>query len=90
MRFSRLVLIVVAALPLGVCFMTAEEVAADNAVRDDAACRHDGLKSGTPAYAKCREDIKNRRAMQDMAMRIGMQNQQWTMQQMSTRAMMGH
>ena len=90
MRFSRLVLIVAAALPLGACFMTAEEVAADNARRDDAACRHDGLKPGTPGYAKCREDIKSRRGMADMAAQIGMQNDMWAMQAMSNRAMMGH
>jgi hypothetical protein len=90
MRFSRLMLIIVAALPLGACFMTAEQIAADNAVRDDAHCRSAGLKPGTPAYAKCREDIKNRRAMSDMAARIGMQNDMWAMQQMSNRAMMGH
>jgi hypothetical protein len=89
MRFSRLVLIVVAALPLGACFMTAEEIAARDAAYDDAHCRNAGLKPGTQAYAQCREDMKNRRAMQDMAMRIGAQNQQWTMQQMSNRAMMG-
>ena len=90
MRFSRLVLIVVTALPLGACFMTAEQIAADNAVRDDAACRDAGLKRGTPAYAKCREDIKGRRAMADMAAQIGMQNDMWAMQAMSNRAMMGH
>jgi hypothetical protein len=90
MRFSRLALIVVAALPLGACFMTAEQIAADNAARDDAQCRSAGLKPGTPAYAKCREDINNRRAMSDMAARIGMQNDMWAMQQMSNRAMMGH
>jgi hypothetical protein len=82
------VVIVAAALPLGACFMTAEEVAADNARRDDAACRHDGLKPGTPAYAKCREDMKNRRAMSDTAMRIGAQNQQWSMQEMNSSMMM--
>ena len=84
MRFSRILLIVAAALPLGACFMTAEQIAAD----DDAACRHDGLKRGTPAYAQCRETIKNRRAMSDMTARIGMQNQIWSMQQMNTSMMM--
>ena len=86
MRFSGILLIVAAALPLGACFMTAEQIAAD----DDAACRHDGLKRGTPAYAQCREDIKNRRAMSDMAARIGMQNQMWSMQEMNTQMMMRH
>lgn len=84
MRFSQLVLVVVAALPLCACFMTAEEVAAD----DDARCRGAGLKRGTAAYAKCRDDITNRRAMQDMAMRIGAQNQIWSMQEMNTQMMM--
>jgi hypothetical protein len=84
MRFSRLLLVVVAALPLCACFMTAEEIAAN----DDARCRSAGLKPGTPAYAKCREDIRNRRAMSDMAMRIGAQNQIWSMQEMNTQMMM--
>jgi len=86
MRFSSILLIATAVLPLGACFMTAEQIAAD----DDAACRHHGLKRGTPAYAQCREDIKNRRAMSDMAARIGMQNQMWSMQQMNTQMMMRH
>ena len=86
MRFSRLLLIIATALPLSACLtaMTAEEIAA----HDDAACRDAGLKRGTPAYAKCREDIKNRRAMSDTAMRIGAQNQQWSMQEMNTSMMM--
>jgi len=50
MRFSRLLLVVAAALPLGACFVTHEEIAAN----DDAACRSAGLKPGTPAYIKSR------------------------------------
>jgi hypothetical protein len=88
MRFSRILLVVAAVLPLGACFQTAEEVAARDAAYDDAQCRDMGLKRGTLAYAKCREDIKNRRAMSDMAMRIGQQNQQWSMQQMNQSMMM--
>jgi hypothetical protein len=88
MRFSRFLLIVAVALPLCACFRTAEEVAAIDAAQDDAACRHDGMKPGTPAYAKCREDKKNRRAMSDMAMQIGAQNQQWSMQEMNRSMMM--
>src|SRR5262245_46601180 len=86
MRFSRLLLIVAVALPLGACFhtLTPEEVAAE----DDAACRSAGLKPGTPPYAKCREDMKSRRAMSDTAARIGMQNQQWAMQDMNRSMMM--
>jgi hypothetical protein len=84
MRFSRLLLAVVAALPLCACFMTAEEIAAN----DDARCRSARLKPGTQAYAKCQEDIKNRRAMSDTAMRIGVQNQIWSMQEMNTQQMM--
>jgi hypothetical protein len=30
------------------------------AANDDAACRSAGAKPGTPAYAKCLEDRKNR------------------------------
>jgi len=84
MRFSRLLLVVVATLPLCACFMTAEEIAAN----DDARCRSAGLKPETPAYARCREDIKNRQAMSEMAMRIGAQNQIWSMQGMNTQMMM--
>jgi len=83
-HFSRLLLVVAAALPLSACFLTAEQIAAN----DDVHCRSAGLKPGTPAYAKCREDIKNRQAMSDMAARIGMQNQMWSMQQMNTQMMM--
>jgi len=72
----RVLLVVAAALSLGGCFVTAEQIAAD----DDAACRSAGAKRGTPAYAKCREDISNRRRMSEMAARIGMQNQIWSLQ----------
>jgi hypothetical protein len=54
MRFSRLLLVVAAALPLCACFMTPEEIAAN----DDADCRSAGLKPGTQAYAKCRGEHK--------------------------------
>ena len=89
MRFSRLLLIVAVALPLCACFKTAEEVASIDAAHDDAACRHDGLKPGTPAYAKCREDMNSRRGMADMAAQIGRQNDIWAMQSMN-RTMMMH
>jgi hypothetical protein len=60
--FSRLLLIVAVTLPMGVC-LTAEEQARETAASDDAACRDAGTKPGTPAYAKCREDMSNRRHM---------------------------
>jgi hypothetical protein len=53
--------------------MTTREIEAN----DDAMCRNAGTKPGTPAYAKCREDISNQR---QMAARIGMQNQMWSLQ----------
>jgi len=84
MHFCRLLLVVAAALPLGACFLTAKQIGANH----DAACRSAGLKPETPAYAKCREEIKNRQALSDMAARIGMQNQMWSMQQMNTQMMM--
>jgi hypothetical protein len=85
-QFSRLLLVVAAALPLGACFVTAEEIAAN----DDAACRSAGLKPGTPAYAKCREDRSNLRFAQNMEAQA-MQRQMWAMQQMNTQMMMrGH
>jgi len=73
MRFSRLLLVVAAALPLSACFTTAEQIAAD----DDAACRSAGLKRGTPAYAQCLDNVSSQR---QMAARIGMQNQMWSLQ----------
>jgi hypothetical protein len=79
MRFSRLLLIVALTLPVGAC-LTAEEQARETAASDDAACRDTGTKPGTPAYAKCREDMSNRRHMSQMAARIGMQNQMWSLQ----------
>jgi hypothetical protein len=75
---SRLLLIVVLTLPMGACATTAEQVQQTEA-RDDAACREAGTKPGTPAYTKCREDISNRRHMSEMAARIGMQNQMWSL-----------
>ncbi len=67
MRFSRLVLIVAAALPLGACFMTAEQIAARDAADDDAACRSAGLKPATPAFAKCLDDRSRMRVAQAQA-----------------------
>ena len=78
-HFSRMLLIVAAALPLCAC-MTAAEQARQIEVSDDAACRDAGTKRGTPAYAKCREDMSNQRHMSEVAARIGMQNQIWSLQ----------
>ena len=78
-HFLRLPLIVAAALPLGAC-MTAAEQARQIEASDDAACRDAGTKRETPAYAKCREDMSNRRHMSEVAARIGMQNQIWSLQ----------
>ena len=86
MHFSRLVLVVAAALPLGACFMTAEQIAAN----DDAACRSAALKPGTPAYVKCREDRSRLRFAQGIEAQA-MQREMWTLQQMNTQLMMrGH
>jgi hypothetical protein len=88
--FSRLLLIVVVTLPMGAC-LTAQEQARETAARDDAHCRDAGTKPGTPAYTKCLEDTSNRRNMSEMAMRIGMQNQIWSQQEMTrNQMMMGH
>ena len=89
-HFSRLLLIVGLTLPIGGC-LTAAEQPREIAASDDAACRDAGTKPGTPAYAKCREDMSNRRQMSQMAARIGMQNQIWSQQEMMThQMMMGH
>jgi hypothetical protein len=86
MYFSRLLLVVAAALPLGACFLTAEQIAAN----DDAACRSAGLKPGTPAYVKCREDRSNLRFAQNVEAQA-MQRQMWWMNQQNTQLMMrGH
>jgi hypothetical protein len=89
MRFSRLLLIVAVTLPMGAC-LTAAEQAQEIAASDDAACRDAGTKPGTPAYAKCREDMSNRRNMSQMAARIGMQNQIWSQQEMMRQDMFRH
>jgi hypothetical protein len=76
MHFSRLLLIVAAALPLSACFMTAEEIAAN----DHAVCRSAGLKPGTPAYVRCREDRTRLRVSQIEADRA-QQRMFWAMHQ---------
>jgi hypothetical protein len=83
MHFSRLLLVVAAALPLGACFVTAEQIAAN----DDAACRSAGLKPGTPVYAKCRDDRSRMRFAQSIEDQA-MQRQMWWMQQQNTQMMM--
>jgi hypothetical protein len=84
-HFSRLLLVVAAALPLGACFMTAEQIAAN----DDAACRSAG-KPGTPAYAKCRDDRTRMRMAQNIEAQA-MQRQMYIMNQSATQSFMrGH
>jgi hypothetical protein len=75
-------LIVALTLPICAC-STAAERAREVEASDDAACRDAGTKPGTPAYAKCREDMSNRRQMSQMAARIGLQNQQSSLVQWS-------
>jgi len=83
MPFSRLLMIVAVALPLSACFTTAEQIAAD----DDAACRSAGLKPGTPAYAKCREDRIGDRNMRQMNSSLNESNQSSRMNQAVIRSM---
>jgi hypothetical protein len=84
-HFSRLLLVVAAALPLGACFMTAEQIATN----DDAACRSAG-KPGTPAYAKCRDDRTRMRMAQNIEAQA-MQRQMYIMNQSATQSFMrGH
>ena len=68
-RFS-LLLIAAVMLALGAC-MSPVDIAAS----DDAACRSTGAKPGTPPYAKCLEDRKDRR-------RRAQQEAQWAQQRM--------
>lgn len=89
MRFSWLLLVVAVGLPLGACFMTTEQIAAD----DDAACRSAGLKRGTPAYVQCRDDrtrvrVSQQAAVQQQMWAMDRMNQQ--MMQMNTQQMMRH
>jgi hypothetical protein len=83
MCFSRLLVIVAVELPLSAC-VTAEQIAAN----DDAACRSAGLKPGTPAYAKCREDRTRQAQTQQMFSSRNQANQLQMQQQ--TMMMMRH
>jgi hypothetical protein len=86
MHLARLLLIVLAALPLGAC-MTAAEQAREIAANDDAACRSAGLKPGTLDYAKCRQD-RTRQASQQMFSALNQADQLQMQQQ--TMMMMRH
>jgi hypothetical protein len=88
--FPRLLLVaVVAALSLGSCMTAAgqQEQPRQIAGSDDAACRTAGLKPGTPAYVKCRQDRENLRVSQIEADRA-MQRMFWDMNQANTRQWM--
>jgi hypothetical protein len=90
-QFSRLLLIVATALPLGACMTAAErqEQARAIAASDDAACRSAG-KPGTPAYAKCRDDRVRMRMAQNIEAQA-MQRQTYIMNQSATQSFMrGH
>jgi hypothetical protein len=69
MHFSRLLLIVAAALPLGACLTAAAQQEREIATSDDTACRSVGLKPGTPRYVKCREERSSLRAAQSAQVR---------------------
>jgi hypothetical protein len=90
MYFSRLLLIVAAALPLGACMTAAERQAQVQAIAasDDAACRSTGAKPGTPAYAQCREQRSNHRAIAQREADRSMQRMMWNMNQSAMRASM--
>jgi predicted NAD-dependent protein-ADP-ribosyltransferase YbiA (DUF1768 family) len=90
MHFSRLLLIVAAALPLGACMTAAEQQAQARAIAasDDAACRSAGAKAGTPAYAKCLENRSNQRAVLQREEEHAMQRQMWMMNQSATQSFM--
>ena len=90
MHFSRLLLIVAAALPLGACMTAAEQQAQAQAIAasDDAACRSAGAKPGTPAYTKCLEDRKNQRAIAQTEADRSMQRSMWEMNRSATQSFM--
>lgn len=89
-HFSRLLLIVAAALPLGACMTTAEQQAQARAIAadDDAACRSAGAKPGTPAYAQCLENRSNQRAVAQREGDRSMQRMMWNMNQSATQSFM--
>ena len=74
MRVSRILLTVAVTFPLGACLAPTAE---DFERHDDGVCRDMGLKRGTQAYADCRQNVSSQR---QMAARIGMQNQMWSLQ----------
>jgi hypothetical protein len=78
-----LLLAAAVALPLSACMS-----AADIAASDDAACRSTGAKPGTPAFAKCLEDRRERRRIAQIENDRSMQRMQWNMQQSAQRAAM--
>jgi|KBSSwiStaDraftv2_1062776.scaffolds.fasta_scaffold123556_3 hypothetical protein len=79
----KLLLAAAVALPLSACMS-----AADIAASDDAACRSTGAKPGTPAFAKCLEDRRERRRIAQIENDRSMQRMQWNMQQSAQRAAM--
>jgi hypothetical protein len=74
MRVSRILLVLAVTLPLGACLTATAE---DFERHDDGVCRDMGLKQGTQAYVDCRQNVSSQR---QMAARIGMQNQMWSLQ----------
>ncbi|MGB8400386.1 hypothetical protein [Bradyrhizobium sp.] len=90
MHFSRLLLIVAAALPLGACMTAAEQQAQARpiAANDDAACRSAGANPGTPAYVQCRKDRSNQRAIAQTEADRSMQRSMWWMNQQATQSRM--
>jgi hypothetical protein len=80
---SRLLLMVVVALPLSACMSTA-----DIAANDDAACRGTGAKPGTPAYVTCLENRKEQRRIAQIEGERSMQRMRWEQQQSAMRASM--
>jgi hypothetical protein len=87
--FSRLLLIVAAALPLGACMTAAEQQAQARAIaaNDDAACHSAGAKPGTPVYVQCREGRSNQRAIAQIEADRSMQRSMWWMNRQATQSM---
>ncbi|MGL4727283.1 MAG: hypothetical protein ACRCWO_00875 [Bosea sp. (in: a-proteobacteria)] len=61
-------LALIAALPLAGCISVEERRAMIDA-QDDADCRSYGARPGTPAYIKCRTDVRQARAAESEARR---------------------
>jgi uncharacterized lipoprotein YajG len=82
---TRISLLSIAAAMLALCGCASP---AEIAASDESACRSTGAKQGTPAFAKCLEDRKERRRVAQIEGDRAAQRMQWNMQQSAQRSFM--